>query len=82
MDHFLHKYVTQLIMKVPAFYSTQSFFTPFLDPGNIFSLVYCWGLRGQMIPKPIPAVASLLVGPPTPNRPKVMTQAKKDTLVP
>jgi len=34
-----------------------------------------------MILKAMPAVAKLLIGPSTPDKSKVMTQTKRDTLV-
>jgi len=48
---------------------------------GILTLTQWWGLRGQMILRSMLAVAYLLVGPSMPDRSRVMTQTKRDTLV-
>jgi hypothetical protein len=48
---------------------------------GIPTLTQWWGLRGQMILRAVLVVVWLLLGPPMPDRSKVMTQTKRDTLV-
>jgi hypothetical protein len=50
-------------------------------PETIPTLSLWWSLCGQMILRAMSAVALLLVGPPMPDRSKVMTQTKRDTRV-
>jgi len=48
---------------------------------GIPTLTQWWGLCGQMILRSMLVVAKLLVRPSMPDRSKVMTQTKRDTLV-
>jgi TRAP-type C4-dicarboxylate transport system permease small subunit len=48
---------------------------------GIPTLTQWWGLHGQMILKAVLVVVWLLVGPAMPDKSKVMTQIKRDTLV-
>ena len=48
---------------------------------GIPTLMWWWSLCGQMILRAVLVVAWLLVEPPMPDRSKVMTQTKRDTLV-
>ena len=52
-----------------------------LPPNGIPALTLCRGLRDQMIPRAMLAVALLLLGSPMPDRSKVMTQTERDVLV-
>jgi hypothetical protein len=61
---------------------------PFLitvqPPEGIPTLTSWWGLCGHVIPRATLAVVyacMLLVGPPMPDRSRVMTQTKRDTMV-
>jgi len=45
------------------------------------TLTWWWGLRGHISLRAMLGVAWLLVGPPMPDRSKVMARAKRDTLV-
>ena len=45
------------------------------------ALTQWWGLHGKMILRAVLSVMQLLVGPPVPDRSKMMTQTKRDTLI-
>jgi hypothetical protein len=80
------KYVKIYKMKLkyigPNIMIGQHFCSPYVyNPAeDIPTLALWWGLRGQMILRAMPAVALLLAGSPLPDRSKVMTQTKRDTL--